>query len=250
MFFRPGPWLLQGLAQVQQALPSQCGICGRWPSQRVCGDCTARWAGTQPRCRRCALPLPAGAAECGACLRAPPAFDAAWAAVDYGYPWSLLLAQLKFQQDPGAAYALAQLLARVPGVSAALASARWIVPVPLSDQRLRERGFNQAALLARALAGNCAPLPQAPDCAHLLVRARHTPAQSGLQRDRRLRNLRGAFEVPAWQTARLAGQRVVLVDDIMTTGATLDAAAQALRRAGASHICAMVVARTQRLPRQ
>ncbi len=246
MFFRPGTWLLQGLAQARQALPSECGICGRWPSQRVCGDCAAHWAEVQPRCRHCALALPGGASECGACLRAPPAFDAAWAAVDYGYPWSLLLAQLKFQQDPGAAWALAQLLARVPGVAAALASARWIIPVPLSAERLRERGFNQAALLASALART----PNAGDCAHLLVRTRHTPAQSGLDRDLRLRNLRGAFEVPARQTARIAGRRVVLVDDIMTTGATLDAAAQALRRAGAIHICAMVVARTQRLHRQ
>ena len=247
MFFRPGPWLTQGLVQLQQALPSECGICGRWPSQRVCGDCATRWAGELLRCRRCALPLAGGATECGACLRSPPAFDAAWAAVDYGYPWSLLLAQLKFQQDPGAALALAQLLARVPGVAAALASARCLVPVPLSDERLRERGFNQAALLAAALAR----LRQAPGCANqLLVRTRHTPAQSGLQRAQRLRNLRAAFEVPPQQAARIAGQRVVLVDDIMTTGATLDAAAQALRVAGATHICAMVVARTGRLPRQ
>ncbi len=246
MFIRPGAWLLQGLAQLQQALPSQCAICARWPGERICGDCAARWAGVQPRCRHCAVPLPGGAAECGACLRAPPAFDAAWAAVDYGYPWSPLLAQLKFQQDPGAALALAQLLAKVPGVAAALASARWIVPVPLSAERLRERGFNQSALLARVLARQ----PGAGACANLLVRTRHTAAQSGLQRELRLRNLRGAFEVPARRAASIAGQRVVLVDDIMTTGATLEAAAQALRRAGAIHICAMVVARTQRLPRQ
>lgn len=245
MFLRLAPWLSQGLAQLQQALPSQCAICGRWPGQRICGDCATRWAGEQPRCRHCALPLAGGATECGACVRIPPAFDAAWAAADYGYPWSLLLAQLKFQQDPGAALALAQLLARTPGVAAALASARCIVPVPLSAERLRERGFNQAALLARALAR----LPNAPCCAsQLLLRTRHTPAQSGLQRAQRLRNLGGAFEVPAQRAAHIAGQRVVLVDDIMTTGATLNAAAQALRLAGATHICAMVVARTGHLP--
>lgn len=246
MFFRPGSWL----AQLQQALPSECGICGRWPSQRVCADCLARWAGSTPRCRRCALPLAGGALECGACLRAAPAFDAAWAGVEYGYPWSLLLTQFKFQQDPGAAQALAQLLARVPGVADALRSARWIVPVPLSAERLRERGFNQAALLARALARlPQVSLPQAHAAVRpLLQRTHHTPAQSGLHRAQRLRNLRGAFAVPASQAACLAGQRVVLVDDIMTTGATLDAAAQALRRAGAAHICAMVVARTGRLP--
>lgn len=138
------------------------------------------------------------------------------------------------------------MLARVPGVQAALASARWIVPVPLSARRLRERGFNQAALLAAALARS----PAAGECAQLLERTRHTPAQSGLHRELRLRNLRAAFSVPQRHAGKIAGQRVVLVDDIMTTGATLDAAAQALRRAGAIHICAMVVARTQRLPRQ
>ncbi|MNQ98791.1 DNA utilization protein GntX [compost metagenome] len=133
----------------------------------------------------------------------------------------------------------------MPGVVAALASADCIVPVPLSTERLRERGFNQAALLASALAR----LPRAPDCAsQLLMRTRHTPAQSGLQRAQRLRNLQAAFAVPVRWAARIAGQRVVLIDDIMTTGATLDAAAQALRVAGATHICAMVVARTGRLP--
>ncbi|QKV52051.1 ComF family protein [Comamonas antarctica] len=241
MFFRPGSWL----AHLQQRLPSECAICGRWPGQRVCADCLARWAARTPRCRRCALPLAGGALECGACLRTAPAFDGAWAGVEYGYPWTLLLTQFKFQQDPGAAQALAQLLGRVPGVADALQSARWIVPVPLSPARLRERGFNQAALLARALA-RLQPAPCAVGL--LLERIHHAPAQSGLQRAQRLRNLRGAFAVPGAQAARLAGQRVVLVDDIMTTGATLDAAAQALRRAGAAHICAMVVARTGRLP--
>ncbi len=245
MFFRPGFWLEQTLAQARQALPSQCSICHSWPSQRICHDCAARWAGAQARCRHCALPLAGDALECGACLRAPPAFDAALAAVDYGYPWSALLMQFKFQQDPGAAHALAQLLARAPGVAAALAAATLIVPVPLSRERLRERGFNQAVLLARALARR----PGAPACAtELLQRTRHTPAQSGLQRAQRLGNLRGVFEVPAQRRSQVQGQKVILMDDILTTGATLDAAAQALRQAGAIHICAMVVARTLRVP--
>ena len=247
MSSRPAPWLTQGLARLYQALPSECSICGRWPARRVCDDCLARWAVPQPRCRRCALPLAGGALECGACLRAAPAFDAAWAAVDYGYPWSALLTQFKFHSDPGAARALAQLLARCPGAMAALASATLIVPVPLSRERLRQRGFNQAALLAKALAR----MPGAARCAcELLVRARDTPAQSQLPRSARLHNLRQVFSVPPQRVADIAGRRVVLVDDIMTTGATLEAAAQALRAAGARHICALVVARTPHAPRQ
>lgn len=230
---------------VREALPSQCSVCERWPSQRICSDCAARWATAQTRCQRCALPLAGGAPVCGACLRMPPAFDAAWTAVDYGHPWAALLAQFKFQQDPGIAHALAQLLMRQPEAIAALASASLIVPVPLSRERLRERGFNQAAQLARALARQ----PGAPACAsRVLLRPRHTAAQSTLPRRQRLTNLRGAFQVPWPQAAQIRGQRVLLVDDIMTTGATLNAAAQALRQAGAAHIFAMVVARTPRAP--
>ena len=247
MFFRPGLRLTQALSWIQQALPSQCSICGRWPSQRICSDCCARWAPEQLRCRRCALPLAGGAEECGACLRAPPAFDATWAAVDYGYPWSMLLTQFKFGQDPGAAHALAQLLARTPGAAAALASAHLIVPIALSRERLRERGFNQAALLAQALARLTGSANYANQ---LLLRSRHTAPQSSLQRGQRLGNLRNAFLVPAQQAAQITGQTVVLVDDIMTTGATLEAASQALRVAGAIHICAMVVARTPHELRQ
>src|SRR5690606_3050878 len=122
-----------------------------------------------------------------------------------------------------------------PGAVAALAAATLIVPVPLSRERLRERGFNQAALLAQALAG----LAQSPPCAReLLLRTRDTPAQSRLPRGERLHHLRGVFSVPPQRVAEVAGRHVVLVDDIMTTGATLEAAAQALRRAGARHICA------------
>lgn len=183
------------------------------------------------------MPTPDGVSPCGECLRHPPAFDACLAAVDYGYPWAQVLGDFKFRADPGWAGPLAQLLAASPGASDALAAADLVVPVPLSNERLRERGFNQALLLARKLAPAKAP-------SGLLLRIKATSAQSGLPRVQRLRNLRGAFMVEPSLAHQVTGRRIVLLDDVMTTGATLQSAAEPLRQAGAAHITAMVVART------
>lgn len=219
------------------ALPSQCAFCHAWPARRVCNACAARFAQPAHRCGRCALRVPPGVAVCGACLRAPPLLDDCLAAVDYAYPWAEALAEFKFRGDPGWAGALASLLRDIPGMTAALEAADCVLPVPLSSERLRERGFNQAALLARRLAG-----PKADNAT--LLRLHATEAQSGLPRAERLRNLRGAFAVEPARAGAVAGKRVMLVDDVMTTGATLQAAAEALRAAGAAHVTAAVLART------
>ena len=232
-----------------QHWPSQCAVCHAWPAQRICHACAARFAPPQPRCNTCAMPLPGTTAtgtgtgavplQCSACLHQPVPLDACIAAVSYGYPWSRAIAEFKFQGDPGWAGALAALLQRAAQVKPALTAAHWVLPIPLSRQRLQERGFNQALLLARQLA---------PDktSADVLLRIQHRSAQSQLQRAQRLSNLRGAFAVEPLRQAQLQGARVVLVDDVMTTGATLHSAAVALRQAGAALITAMVVARTER----
>ncbi len=218
-------------------VPSQCAVCHAWPSQRVCDACAARFAQPAPRCQRCALRVPEGTTVCGACTLHPPLFDACMAAVDYAYPWADILGDFKFRGDAGWAGTLATLVRSTPRIEPALDAADRVLPVPLSAQRLRERGFNQSALLARQLAG-----PKADT--HTLLRTATTQSQSGLPRAQRLRNLHGAFAVEPGRAAALRGQHVVLLDDVMTTGATLHAATQALRETGVAHVTAVVLART------
>lgn len=239
----PSPSMLRtALRRLGAWLPSQCAICHTWPARRVCDACAARFAQPLARCTGCALPLPAsdhtpGGLRCGACLRTPLGLERCVAAVDYAYPWAGIVAQYKFQSDPAWAPTLARLLQSTPWAEPLIDAADWVLPIPLSAQRLRERGFNQALLLARALA------PDKTD-ATLLLRLHDTQAQSGLGRAQRLRNLQGALAVDPLRASSLQGRSVLLVDDVMTTGATLQAAATALRQAGASAVSALVFART------
>ncbi len=230
--------LSDGLAA---AVPSQCAVCRAWPAQPVCEACVARFAQPRPRCRRCALPVPAGVAECGHCMRAPPPLDACHAAVSYEFPWSALIVQYKFNGHPRWAGSFATLMRSAPWVEPALDQADIVLPMPLARERLAERGFNQALLLARALAGG-------KTRAGWLLRVRHTPAQAALDREHRLGNVKGAFAVDPLRAGELRGQRVVLVDDVMTSGASLFTAAEVLRRAGVARVTGLVLARTAEQP--
>jgi len=224
--------------RASRLFPARCAVCHAWPSRVVCNACVARFAQPVPRCATCALQVPVGVRQCGACLTSPPPLDACLAAVTYDWPWSDCVTQFKFGGQPGWAAALATLMRSTPWVEPALDAADRVLPMPLARERLAERGFNQAWLLARRLA------PGQTD-ATLLLRTRHTPAQSALKRAERLRNVQGAFAVEPLRAPALRGQRVVLVDDVMTSGASLHAAALALRQAGAAHITALVFARTE-----
>lgn len=223
-------------ALLNALLPSQCEVCHTWPARALCEPCVARFAQPVSRCQGCALPL-TGAAMCGSCLAHPPPWQRCLAAVDYGYPWSGVVGRFKFEQAPGWATALAQLMRSAPWVEPALDEADVLLPMPLSKERLQERGYNQALLLAQAL------LPHKVQ-ARTLLRTRHTRAQSELPLKERLRNVEGAFALEPAHRAALAGQRVLLVDDVMTTGASLRAAALPLQQAGVAQLTCLVLART------
>ncbi len=221
--------------------PSQCAVCHDWGCQRVCALCVARFAPVLPRCERCAIELPAGTGLCGACLTDPPPFERALAGVDYAHPWDGLVTQFKFHSALDLAPALAQRLLDTFRRGSDPAPA-LLLPIPLSAERLRERGYNQAWELTRRLASalNCRA------DANLLLRVKNTPHQLALAPDQRAGNVRGAFAVEPRRRAELAGVTITLVDDVMTTGATASEAARVLLQAGAAQVQVWVVARTPR----
>jgi ComF family protein len=181
-----------------------------------------------------------GAPVCATCLREPPPFARAVVAVDYAFPWDRLIADLKFAGHTELAIPLADRLLAALGTEEPGMRIDLVLPVPLSPQRLAERGYNQAWLLARRVAAALG-LPAEAD---LLQRPIATSHQADLTRAERQKNLRGAFMVDPTRRARLAGLRVALVDDVMTTGATLREASAELLRAGAVAVEAWAVART------
>lgn len=227
--------LLQGLSR---RLPSQCAVCHAWPAHSICEACVATFAQPVARCTTCALPVVTGVRQCGACVVQPPPMDICLAAVAYAYPWSTLIADFKFHQHPGWAASFAALLRAAPWVEPALDSADLLLPMPLSTERLRDRGYNQSHVLARAL--------DASKLVHgVLLRVRDTPPQRTLPRSERLRAVQDAFAVDPLLLHHVKNKRVVLLDDVMTSGASLHAAARVLRGAGAAHITALVLARTE-----
>jgi len=151
------------------------------------------------------------------------------------------MARFKFHRQPQLARPLAALLARAAAVIQVIAQADCVLPIPMTSQRLAERGYNPAWLLTRQLTLKLAS-PKAR--ADVLLRIRESAPQRELRRRQRIHNLRGAFVVQPAHGAQVRQRRVVLVDDVMTTGATLREAARALRQAGAADVTAIVFART------
>jgi ComF family protein len=217
-------------------LPAPCLFCacGR-ADDGVCAECRAELPGRDAgRCPVCAIASPL-AAVCGECLRAPPAFDRSVVAASYAFPLDAAIARLKYGKDLTLTAALGGLL---HAAVRAEPLPDLLLPMPLSAARLRQRGFNQAAELARVVAARMA-LPLRADLAR---RTRDAVPQAALPLDQRHANVREAFACDG----DLDGARVAVVDDVMTTGASLGALAQALRRAGAAQVVCWVLARTER----
>jgi ComF family protein len=219
--------------------PGGCQICLAWGPDRLCRDCVARFAPATPRCPRCALALRAGL--CPDCLKAPPPWEASVAAVDYAAPWDGLIHGLKYRARLGAAPALADLLARAVQQSGVPTDAVQLVPVPLHPRRLAERGYNQALEIARHL-GRTLSRPLAAPCVQRLTDS--APLALAPSREARQQALHQAFALRAGHA--VAGRHLALVDDVMTTGATMSALAALLRRHGAASVQAWCVARTPR----
>lgn len=218
-------------------LPQHCVLCGAASGARlVCGGCDAdlpRLPDT--RCPVCAVPMPA-AETCGACLRDGPAFAATTAAFAYAYPVDALVRAYKY----GARLELAHLFADgLVEATRALPMPDLIVPMPIAPARLAVRGFNQANEVARRVARAHA-VAMAPDAC---LRTRDGPAQASLPLAARATNVRNAFAVNP-RHGDIAGLSIAVVDDVMTTGATLNALAGTLRTAGAARVTCWVVART------
>jgi ComF family protein len=232
--------LIESLPKALAArLPSQCALCLGWGGERMCPACIARFTAPGPRCARCAIRVPPGVPSCGRCLTDTPPFDASVAAVDYAHPWDGLIARFKFHGALDLAPVFVALLAE----ACARRADEWpdlLLPVPLSRERLAQRGYNQAWELARRLGRRvgCAADP------HLLLRIKDTAHQLGAPLKRRAVNVRGAFAVEPLRRAELQGRRVALIDDVMTSGATAAEAARVLRAAGAASVQVWTVART------
>lgn len=177
---------------------------------------------------------------CGDCLTHPPPWSGLTCAVDYGFPWDRLIIDLKFHARTELAGALSQRLTEAVRQADAADAVDLVLPVPLSDARLAERGFNQAWEVARRVAGDLALRADHS----LLQRPVDTPHQADLPRDERARNLRGALMVDPRRRGRVQGRHLALVDDVFTTGATAREATQALLRAGAASVRVWAIART------
>ncbi len=208
-----------------------CLLCGEESGpELLCAACAAELPALAVHCPQCALPSPAGAV-CGSCINRPPHYDRTLALWRYEFPCDRLVQALKYR----ARLALAGFFARAL-VSRPLPEVDLIVPMPLHPKRLAERGFNQALEVARGLARHLGR-PIEP---RGVQRVKDTPPQTKLPYEERAKNVRGAFLCKL----DLSGANVAVVDDVMTTGATLNELARALKRAGATRVENFVIART------
>jgi ComF family protein len=229
-------------ALVRALLPSCCALCGEVCDAIVCAPCHGQYLAPRgARCPCCANPVENRAlARCGACLAARPAFDATVAAADYASPLDQLVLQLKFGARLPLAAWFAQMLRDAVLAHPGFQLPDVLCPVPLGPRRLVERGFNQALEIARPLAASLG-IDLQP---RLALRELDTLAQSGVAPAARRANIRDAFALAPEALDLVAGRHIGIVDDVMTSGHTLNELARAFKRAGAARVSNLVFART------
>lgn len=206
----------------------------------ICTNCEAELPWLGGHCQVCALPLPSQGLVCGACLKKPPSFSKVEVPWRYAFPIDSLITRFKHQAKWPLGRLLGELLSHHlrHAFDDGLSKPDLLLPVPLADKRQRQRGFNQAGLLAQWLSH---PL-QIPLQPHWLLRTVDTPAQQQLDAATRKRNLRKAFALAA--DSQVKGLHVALVDDVLTTGATAESLARLLKKAGAARVDVYCLART------
>jgi ComF family protein len=222
---------------IKQLLPAQpCVLCGSMSRNGLwCDACDAALPyHNAPHCPVCALPTAQGEV-CGRCQKKPPAFTGTITVYSYQFPVDKLIQAMKYREQLALSRIFAEKLAqrtdpgRLPD---------YLIPMPLHPAKLQSRGYNQAQLIAAPLA----KLLNIPLLAHACRRLRDTPSQTSLPWQARGRNVRGAFACDM----NLSGKHIALVDDVMTTGASMNELASAVKKCGAGEISAWVVARTVR----
>jgi len=235
--------------QIKQILlPEHCLLCkkasGIESNTGLCKDCTENlpWLAFQQSCQRCALPLNKNTGQsalCGQCQKQLPAFDACHCLFHYQFPIDKLISRFKFNQQLSYSRLFGYLLAdQIHARYQPSSLPKAIIPVPLHKRRLRERGFNQAQEIARI----CSNALNLPLNTNQCQRSKHTDHQLGLSALERRRNLRRAFTSKPFPPDR----RIALVDDVMTTGTTLNELASCLKKAGCQEVHLWCIARAHR----
>jgi ComF family protein len=218
-------------------LPSTCIACANRGSRTLdlCTACRNDLPLNRCFCPRCAIPITIDDALCGSCLRAPPRYQASYCAFEYKYPVAEFVRAFKYGHRLAHARILGSLLADYVKANHRDEWPRCIVPVPLSSQRFHDRGFNQAIELGRIMEA----MLDIPLNTRLLERVRHTVEQAGLSRRERKKNLRNAFAV----VSNVIPDHIAILDDVVTTGSTMNEIARTLKRAGVKDIEVWAVAR-------
>lgn len=235
---------------VDVLLPPRCFDCGAGVAEQgdLCGDCWSKLTFiSAPHCAVCGFPFEyssgnhdTGAGLCGSCLRRQPVFDMARAALRYDDASRRLILGFKYRDRTTGTRAFGRWLGRLAAEQDCREA--LIMPVPLHPRRLWRRRYNQSALIAAAMGQETGIEVNLLD----LVRHRHTPSQGGLNARQRFRNMRAAFSLRDQPGEIVAGRHILLIDDVITTGATAEACARVLKRAAAASVSLLALARVVR----